>query len=286
MISILIPCYNFNITELVQEIHKQTKKTNKKFEIICAEDGSNKIFSNPNIKRLQNVKYLKLKKNIGRSKIRNFLATEATFNSLLFIDCDSKIENENFIEKYINQINNEKKIVYGQTIYEKQKPKKEQILHWKYGIKIESKRKKNIFSSHHFLIQKNIFKKVKFNENIKNYGHEDTIFWVELKKENFQFDFIENPLTHIGLETNERFLTKTKTALENLTMLNKKYDLKNISIIKTHKKLSQFLLENLMIYTFKVTEKMILKNLFSENPSMLLFQFYKLGYYCTITKEI
>ena len=142
MISILIPCYNFNITELVQEIHKQTKKTNKKFEIICAEDGSNKIFSNPNIKRLQNVKYLKLKKNIGRSKIRNFLATEATFNSLLFIDCDSKIENENFIEKYINQINNEKKIVYGQTIYEKQKPKKEQILHWKYGIKIESKRKK------------------------------------------------------------------------------------------------------------------------------------------------
>ena len=29
-------------------------------------------------------------------------------------------------------------------------------------------------------------KKVKFNENIKNYGHEDTIFWVELKKENFQ----------------------------------------------------------------------------------------------------
>ena len=69
-------------------------------------------------------------------------------------------------------------------------------------------------------------------------------------------------------------------------MLNKKYDLKNISIIKTHKKLSQFLLENLIIYTFKLTEKMILKNLFSENPSMLLFQFYKLGYYCKITKEI
>ena len=88
MISILIPCYNYDITELTQKLHKQLNIVKKKFEIICVEDGSTDTFLNTNIKKLTHVKYIKLHKNIGRSKIRNFLAMEAKFNWLLFIDCD------------------------------------------------------------------------------------------------------------------------------------------------------------------------------------------------------
>ena len=39
MLSILIPCYNFNVTDLVKDILKQAKLINIEFEIICAEDG-------------------------------------------------------------------------------------------------------------------------------------------------------------------------------------------------------------------------------------------------------
>ena len=120
---------------------------------------------------------------------------------------------------------------------------------------------------------------------IKNYGHEDTIFWIELKKENYKFQFIKNPLTHTGLETNEIFIKKTREALKNLHFLNKKYDLKNISIIKTQKKISQFLLNDFILFFFNLTKKTILKNLLSSKPNIMLFQFYKLGYYFEIIKD-
>ena len=285
MISILIPCYNYDIVDLVKTLHRQLYITKRKFEIICAEDYSTNTFLNKNIKKLKNVKYIQLNKNIGRSKIRNYLAMKAKFQWLLFIDCDSKVEHDKFIENYIEQTRNEKKITYGETVYQKQKPKKDKILHWKYGKKVESEKKKYIFSSHHFLIHKKAFNKIKFNVEIKNYGHEDTIFWIELKKENYKFQFIKNPLTHTGLETNEIFIKKTREALKNLHFLNKKYDLKNISIIKTQKKISQFLLNDFILFFFNLTKKTILKNLLSSKPNIMLFQFYKLGYYFEIIKD-
>ncbi len=284
MISILIPSYNFDVTNLIETIHKQIELTTNKFEIICAEDGSTQTFSNEKIKNLKNVTYIHLKKNIGRSKIRNLLANTAKFKWLLFIDCDSEINN-NFINNYINKKIDEKKIYYGETVYQKNKPEKDKILHWKYGKNIESKRKKDVFSSHHFLIQKKVFESIKFNEEIKGYGHEDTIFWIDLKKKNYKFEFIKNPVKHIGLETNQVFIKKTKEGLNNLYFLNKKYKLNNILIIRIQKKLSNFLLDHLIIITFQLTKKIILNNLLSKKPNIKLFQFYKLGYYCKITKN-
>ena len=285
MLSILIPCYNHNITKLIQTIHNQIIKTNKKFEIICAEDGSEKTFSNKEIKQLKFTKYIHLKNNLGRSRIRNFLANTAIYDWLLFIDCDSKVEYEKFIFKYLNSISDKKKIIYGQTKYQKNPPEKNKTLHWKYGAKIESKKKKNIFSSHHFIIHKNAFKKIKFNEEITDYGHEDTIFWVDLKKENYTFEFIKNPLTHIGLETNEQYIKKTKSALKNIYLLSKKYDLRNTSIIKTHIILSKFYLNYIILLVFNLTEKNILKNVLSGKPNLILFQMYKLGYFFRLTRD-
>ena len=182
MLSILIPCYNFNIHNLVKDIQKQGKLLKINFEIICIEDGSSEFFLNHNIKNLQYVTYIVNKENIGRSKIRNLLAKKAKFNWLLFIDCDSKINNNKFLSNYIEKINPSNSVFYGKTEYSKKQKTTNKKLHWLYGQKIESKRKKNQFSSHHFLIQKNTFKQVNFDEKIEKYGHEDTIFSIQLKK--------------------------------------------------------------------------------------------------------
>ena len=122
------------------------------------EDGSSNRFSNKEISQLPNTKYGILPKNVGRSKIRNMMTKKAKHEWLLFIDSDSKIENPFFISRYIdciikhleitkNKNNDLKKIYYGSTIYSNQKPSNEKMLHWKYGSKIESKRKNANFSS-------------------------------------------------------------------------------------------------------------------------------------------
>ena len=40
MISILIPCFNYNAYPLVSAIEKQALMLNINFEIICIDDGS------------------------------------------------------------------------------------------------------------------------------------------------------------------------------------------------------------------------------------------------------
>tara|TARA_B100001057_G_scaffold500472_1_gene615719 strand:+ start:14668 stop:15525 length:858 start_codon:yes stop_codon:yes gene_type:complete len=284
MLSILIPCYNFSINKLVQSIHTQTEIEKINYEIICVEDGSNKFFTNNKIKKFKNVKYIINKENFGRSKIRNFLAKKAKYNWLLFIDCDSTIENKYFIKNYLNNTKFDQFIIYGKTTYQKEKPKKNKILHWTYGREIEAKRKKKTFSSHHFLIQKKIFCKFKFNEKIKKYGHEDTIFWLKLKQKNYKFKYIENSLMN-RLENSKIFIKKTNEALNNLYQLSKTHDLSEISLIKFHRIIKMFLLKNFIVFIFKSMKSNLIKNLLSKNPNMLLFQFYKIGYYCKITKS-
>lgn len=286
MLSILIPCYNFNVTDLVKDILKQAKLINIEFEIICAEDGSTKKFSNSDLKKMENVIYIENKENVGRSKIRNALSKKAKFKWLLFIDCDSKIDNKNFLINYIQRMNELNTIFYGKTEYSLKYKNQNNTLHWLYGKKIESKRKKSQFCSHHFLIEKKVFNDIYFDESIERYGHEDTIFAIELKLKKYKIIYIQNPLLHIGIDDNKKFINKTEESINNLIILNKKYNLNNLRIIKTHKILSYLFLNEFIILLFKLLKNKILNNLQSAKPRLFFLQFYKLGYYSQALKRM
>lgn len=114
MLSILIPVFNYEAFSLVEKLHNQAVELNIMFEIICLDDASN-LFTNENqqINQFQNCSFVILEKNIGRSAIRNLLAEKAVYENLLFLDADTFPVNENFISKYISQIDDSEKIVYG-----------------------------------------------------------------------------------------------------------------------------------------------------------------------------
>ena len=177
-------------------------------------------------------------------------------------------------------------IFYGRTEYLEKHKKPNNTLHWFYGKKIESQRKENQFSSHHFLIEKKIFNQITFDENIQGYGHEDTLFSIELKSKKYKIVYINNPLTHIGIDNNTEFIRKTKESINNLIQIQKKHNLKNIRIIRIHKILSYLLLDDIIIFLFKLWKSKILKNLFSNKPRLFFLQFYKLGYYCEALKRL
>ena len=290
-LSILIPCYNFDIIDLVESINKLCENSNsiEKFEILCFEDGSTKCFSNNRVGKLKSVKYRKLKKNIGRSKIRNMMAKTANYDWLLFVDCDSKITHASFIKNYTDQIDKIKQedytriVLYGDTIYDKKSPKSNQKLHWKYGTKIESKRKKNTFSSHHFIISKKCFaeKKVQFNEEIKTYGYEDVLFIIENQ---LKPTYIKNPLLHLGIKDTIDYIKDTESAIENLMNFYKiSKNNKKIKIMQTYHIISKLKLTNILATLFQLFKPLILKNIKSNYPSLLLFQIYKIGFLAHIS---
>ena len=168
MLSILIPTFNYDITALVVEVHKQSKSCNIVFEILVFDDASTDlevIKNNASINALENTSYTILKSNIGRSAIRNKLAKSAQYSWLLFLDADVMPSSSDFIENYINLKNYKYEAVFGGFIYSKKNENYSSKLRWVYGKKYEQldaeKRNKNPYQitiTANVLIKKSIFK--------------------------------------------------------------------------------------------------------------------------------
>ncbi|MGG7036025.1 MAG: glycosyltransferase family 2 protein [Flavobacterium sp.] len=292
MLSILIPTYNYNAFSLVSEIHKQITREKIPFEIICLDDASTKSFpENEKINHLKNTQYEILEKNIGRSKIRNLLAKKAKFDWLLFLDVDVLPKNEDFIAKYIPFLDNKAKIVSGGMLYQEEKPKKDKLFRWIYGKNRESlpanERQKKPYVSFltlNFLIHKSIFERVYFNETLPNLRHEDTLFSYNLMQYKIVVEHIDNPIYHLGLDDFDLAIKKENESLIALKHLldNNLLDPDYIKISKALSIIKNLKLTWIIAFFYKASKSLLIKNLSGNNPSLFLFDLYRLGYYCML----
>ncbi len=295
MLSILIPVYNFNITNLINHLIKQIKRDSIMVEILILDDGSH-IYKKENrqLKKHNEIKYFEFETNRGRSFARNFLAERASYSYLLFMDCDVQIIQHDFLIKYYHFIKQDVKVVCGGLVYpEKHLIKKEQLLHWYYGVKKESKslseRSKHpyqSFSSFNFLINRDLFLKIRFPEQINTYGHEDTCFGIILKRQKIPILHIDNPLMHIGIEESKIYLKKIEESVKNIDKLfliihDSQLVVKEVKLLRYIKIFKKFNLIFTIIIPFQILKPVIIKNLLSRSPLIFLMNFYKLGFYFT-----
>lgn len=296
MLSILIPTYNYNVYPLVLELKQQADCLGIDYEILVQDDAS---FSELNIENqiintIKNCFFFVNNSNLGRGKNINSLAEKAKHSWLLILDCDTFPTQKDFIKKYITTItNSDHRVIFGGIEYEKEKPEKEKLLRWVYGNKRESlslktrKEKPNSRAlTSNLLIQKELFIKNSFNDSITKYGYEDLCFLAALETKGIQVNHIDNPTFHLNLETSALFLDKTKTALENLAFIvdSKIINTIDSKIFTIHQLLQKLMLVKSTSYIFQKLESNIKTNLLSENPSLFLFDLYKLGYYCNLKK--
>lgn len=288
MISVCVPVYNFDINPLVDSLLEEIQVYNLSCEIVLIDDCSQEKFKQINKAASNKVKYIQLTENIGRSKIRNLFLKYASNDYLLFLDCDSLIISKDFLRLYIAQLKDGVNIVCGGRVYPEGRPNRSRLLRWKYGIKKESKtaNERRIdpnksFMTNNFLIKKSVFLLVKFEEQLTEYGHEDTLFGFELKKAGQTILHIENPILNGDIETNELFLEKSEKAIENLVFLSKTSlhaDVltAEVSILSVAEKLKNVApLIRLHHHLFGGLMKSLLK---AGLASVICFDLYKLGY--------
>lgn len=294
MISVLIPVYNYNISELVSVVHKQLITLEIPFEILCYDDCSIDIkFQeyNNTINTLSHCEYHILPKNIGRSAIRNKLAKNSKYDWCLFLDADVMPKNDNFISTYLKSISEKSEVIYGGILYQEKRVDDSQVLRWIYGNEREAlsveERNKNTYLSFltlSFLIHKRVFNTVRFNEDIPNLRHEDTLFSYNLKEANISIQHIDNTVYHIGLEDSKTFLQKSLDSVEAINLFINQDLLPSdyTRITSIYSKIKDNLFSKLLAsvyYKYKGTFK---KNLLGKNPSLLIFDLYRLSYYCTL----
>ncbi|HPD95891.1 MAG: glycosyltransferase [Bacteroidales bacterium] len=291
MISICIPVYNFDVTDLVDELLRQAAFLNYPVEVLIFDDHSQQYFRQKNalLGSRSSVNYLDFDFNIGRSKIRNRLADFASGQWLLFLDCDVVIDNPNYLKNYIDNLNNTK-VICGGRKYGARPFRSEFILRWKYGVQRECKsafyrqlKPYSAFISGNFIIDYDIFQKVRFNEQLSGYGHEDTLFGVELKKHNVNILHIDNPTVHLGLDPCREFITKTEQGVVNLAKIMRitpcmRKDIeRSIKLLKVFHTLRTLGLLPVLRWAFKAMNPVIRQQLCSRNPSILLMDIYKLS---------
>ncbi|MEM6687095.1 MAG: glycosyltransferase [Bacteroidota bacterium] len=292
MLSILIPTYNYDISTLVETVHAQAVNTGITFEIVCLDDHSSNqemIQKNERINGFTHASYTVLAENIGRSRIRNTLAQKASYDWLLFLDADVIPVESDFITTYVHSISDEKEVIYGGILYQEEKPKQENVLRWIYGKQREAlsvqEREKNVylrFLTLSFLIKKTVFEKVKFNEAIPNARHEDTLFAHDLKHAKIHMTHIHNPVYHLGLDTSKEFIRKSMESVEVLLPFLKEGLLQynDIKITRIFGRVKKFGIHRTLSLLYLGFGSFFERNLLSSNPSMFIFDFYRLTYLC------
>jgi len=295
MISILIPTYNYNIVKLVTTLHGQCTERSIDYEILVMDDcSSNKELKTHNqvINNLDKCRYIESKENRGRTASRDLLAKEATFNWLLFLDADVMPKYKDFINRFVENLS-KAQLIFGGITYSETMPNTDLMLRWKYGHSRESlsvlQRNKIPYLSINsgcFLIEKEQFISVNKHLAFNSYGL-DNLFKQVLEKKEVRVLHIDNPVYHLGLEKNKVFIKKSLESVETTILLEKKglikTDLRPIQ--KTYLKSKKYGMLPLFRKTIQLFEKQLISNFNSKNPSLFLFDLYRLYYYDKLKKD-
>ncbi|MFV5696106.1 glycosyltransferase family 2 protein [Flavobacterium sp. LB3P122] len=297
MLSILVPIYNYNVYPLVLELHRQSLESNIVFEIIVIDDGSNSEINEENnsINLLENCFFTPLNKNIGLSSNRNLLASKAKYINLLFIDGDSVIIKPNYVKDFIDADAIENvDIIYGGRVHPETVFSSNQKLRWKYGRTIEDKTATRRNSAGYItlmfnntLIKKDCFNQIKFDENLTKYGHEDTLFAYQASLSNLRVKHIDNPIEHSDIDESSIFISKVKNSLDNLNLidLEHKIDPNFVKILRLYHFFKKYKLNFVVASFYILLNKMLYKQLISNNPSLFLFNAYRIGYLCSLNQK-
>ena len=290
MISILIPCFDYNAYPLVSVLEKQALMLKIDFEIICIDDGSfsSKNDLNQKINLLTNSKFIESKKNIGRINNRLLLAEKSQYEWLIFLDVDTLPNEDNFLKNYIEQLNSGTLIIGG-CIYKK--PENENFsLRYKFGkfreeIKsdIRNKNPYKYISSCNFMCKRNVLIDVLSSINTISYGN-DYVFGSLIKKMGIYVNHIDNPVLIDNIDENQIFIKKTHDGLDNLisSYNDKIIEKHSISILKAYIILDNLLMKNIFIKITDLFKNLLNRNLHSKDPNLFLFDIYRLNYLCKI----
>jgi glycosyltransferase involved in cell wall biosynthesis len=284
MISVLIPVYNARVGDLVSALHRQLSAQKISFEIRCTDDASDADFQKLNAKALAalpHVFYEELPRNIGRARIRHYMAARANYERLLLLDCDVEIVRSNFIECYLGH--NKSDVVIGGLLYGK-KPKDAKFrLRWCYGTKreqlnVEQRSLRRSFLASNLFIKKEIFVANNLKMLPLGYGHEDTLMGLQLRQSGIFVHHIDNPVLHRGLDANSVFLEKSENAIANLAQLWRDHyvGIEDVRLIAVFERLTRLQIWAMLKWLRLPIESICKKILLSNHSSLLAFDVWRL----------
>lgn len=287
-LSILIPTYNSDCREQVTALSRQAETIEGlRYEIILADDGSSNaqcLMLNAQLSSLKNIHYIRREQNVGRSAIRNFLAQQAQYEWLLFMDGDMAIPSDSFVRNWLEADFSD--VAYGGYVIGEGSPSSLRYLYEKQcqHMHTAEERRKRPFQHFHtcnFMILRTLMLDHPFDERFRHYGYEDVLFGKQLRKAGITIDHIDNPAGFFDYEDNAHFVSKTEEGLRTLCEFHDE--------LRGYSQLITFVdgihigaVRWCICLWHRLFGRMERRNLCGSHPSLRLFKLYKLGYYLRI----
>lgn len=290
MISVCIPIYNHYTYPLLRRLVRQTANAGKdEYEIVCIDDHSSSFYVSQNKGIKEMATYVGLEKNIGRAAIRNLFLKYTKGDYLLFLDCDSQVPDA-FLQNYTKTLVRKPSVVVGGRVYDETFNDREHRLSYLYGTKTESRpvevrlrKPYESFMTNNFMVRRDVLEKIRFDESITKYGHEDTLFGYRLEQNRIPIMHIDNAVINGKVEDNAEFLHKSVEAVESLAEI---YDnmwedqrfCQSVKLLRAYNRVRRMKLQGLVYWLFKVMKSPMESHFVSgTNISLRQFSFYKLG---------
>jgi len=292
MLSILIPVYNYDVRVLAKDLSKQVSAFSIPVEILFLDDCSNDEIKliNKETHGIPFVRFEYNEVNLGFTQARNKLVELASYNMLLFLDSDVKIMNPHFLDAYIKRLHHNT-VYCGGIVYSENPPSdKSLMLKWKNGKfreegRVEEKNQNPwvAFTAANFLIPKNVIQEIPLDVNSVLYGFNDTMYGYRLMRNGVFVQHFNNPVLHEGLMSADKYLSRIIEGRQNLRFFAKQSYVEPksfkefIKVLSAEEKIRKYKLAWIMKILDFMFYKLILNHLRkSKNPSLLLFDFFKL----------
>lgn len=249
-------------------------------EIIAGDQHPEPATEAKQWERLYALRYLHHPNGLGRSNNRNTIAKASTGNYLLFLDADAlPVRPKEFLYTYCTALI-DAEVVVGGTAYQLNRPSLRHTIGQRKEAIPANKRARSPhanFSAFNFAIARTTFTRHPFDESLKKYGHEDTLFGQELRYACKTVVHIDNPAYHLDGDSDAEFLEKTDGAIDNLADLISKGKIdEEVRLFAVYRKLQQtgfvHLIRLLRILFAGSIRTLLLRGV----RSVLLFDFYKL----------
>ena len=289
-LSILIPTFNDDCVSLVTGLQRQAASLHIDYEILVADDGSTNVTvktSNRVISQLPHCRYMERPENVGRAAIRNFLASQARYSWLLFIDGDMVLTHPDYLQQYLHITRSPSPrlfVAYGGLTIAPLQPGNLRSMYEHAAAPEHTLERRQQFPYHdfhtaNFLIPRKLMLQHPFDERFRHYGYEDVLFGKQLQQHAIPIHHMDNPLSFERFEPNSAFVSKTEEGLRTLYQF--RHELQGYSRMLD---IPRYLHAPLRLWhrLFKNAER---RNLCSPRPSLILFKLYKAGYFLLQTKS-
>lgn len=222
--------HNYNPKPLLREITDQIHKNQAEIRVVVWDDGSDAVCQHQLVVLQKEfarspVTWVTGVENVGRARMRQNILDFDQEGWIVCLDSDM-VPDEDFVEQMVALLVDPAQVYLGQHYYQVEIPFEPFRLHWYYGKKREVRRNENLrrhFSTGIFALHSSLTPRLSFDQHLTGYGHEDTLFGLQLENLAIPVKRIPLKAQHDGLDPFGKFLEKQYEAVHNLQYLQKAF---------------------------------------------------------------